>query len=197
VIGNPYDDLVFRLIPNVARGKSLIFVGRLVSDKGIDLLLRALKLLQNDNLFPELTIVGSGPDETELRRLSQDLGLDQQITFVASRSGVPLAEMLNQHRIMVVPSRWAEPFGIVALEAIASGCAVVGSEQGGLKEAIGPCGLTFENGNIAALASQLKRLLADPNSLSDLRQNADQHLAKFKSDAVVAAYLRIMRKLAA
>lgn len=197
VIGNPYDDSIFHPLPNLARDKTLLFVGRLVSDKGSDLLLHALKLLQNDNLFPDLTIIGTGPEENKLRKLSAELAVDRQVTFAGQKSGTALAEILNQHCVLVVPSRWAEPFGIVALEGIACGCIVVGSAKGGLQEAIGPCGLIFENGNVAALAAQLKRVLVDPNSLTGLRRNAGPHLAKFKSEAVAAAYLRIMRKLVA
>jgi glycogen synthase len=197
VIGNPYDDRIFRSVPNLARDKNLVFVGRLVSDKGVDLLLQALKLLQNDNLFLDLTIVGTGPEEENLQRLSAELGLDRQLTFAGQQSGGALAEILNRHRILVVPSRWAEPFGVVALEGIACGCVVLGSEKGGLSEAIGPCGLTFENGNIRALADQLKRLLNDLNLQAKLRDHAAEHLAKFQSDAVVAAHLRLMRKLVA
>ena len=196
VIGNPYDDVTFRLMPNVPRDKTLIFAGRLVSDKGVDLLLRALKLLQDEKLFPDLTIVGSGPEEQVLRRLATELGLDRQVTFVGQKSGAALAEILNRHRIQVVPSRWAEPFGIVALEGMACGCVVVGSEKGGLKEAIGPCGLTFENGDVAGLTAQLKRLLVEPDLESALRRGAAEHLAKFQADQVAAAYLRLMRKLA-
>ena len=195
VIGNPYDESTFRLLPNVARDKSLVFVGRLVSDKGVDLLLRALKLLQNEKLFPDLTIVGAGPEEQNLRKLASELALDRQITFAGQKSGADLAEILNQHRILVVPSRWAEPFGIVALEGIACGCVVVGSQNGGLKEAIGPCGSTFENGDVGALAAQVKQLLMEPPLQMTFQQKAAEHLAKFYSDAVVAAYLRIMRKL--
>jgi glycosyltransferase involved in cell wall biosynthesis len=195
VIGNPYDDRIFRLVPNLARDKNLVFVGRLVSDKGVDLLLQALKLLQNDNLFPDLTIVGSGPEGENVQRLVAELGLDRQLTFAGQKSGAALAEILNRHRILVVPSRWAEPFGVVALEGIACGCIVVGSEKGGLSEAIGPCGLTFENGNIRTLADQLKRLLNDPNLQAKLRDHAAEHLAKFQSDAVAAAHLQLMRKM--
>jgi glycosyltransferase involved in cell wall biosynthesis len=195
VIGNPYDQTTFRLLPSVARDKSLIFVGRLVSDKGVDLLLRALKRLQSENLRPDLTIVGSGPEQQKLQELTRELALDRQVTFAGQKRAAELAEVLNQHQVLVAPSRWAEPFGVVALEGIACGCVVVGSEKGGLKEAIGPCGLTFVNGDTGALASQLKRLLAEPELQSRLRQHADEHLAKFKSDAVVAAYLRIMQKL--
>ena len=197
VIGNPYDDRIFRLMPGVARDKDLVFVGRLVSDKGADLLLRALKLLQNDNLLPDLTIIGTGPEEKKLRQLTTELGLDRQVTFVGQKSGAALAEILNEHCVLVVPSRWAEPFGIVAPEGIACGCVVVGSEKGGLKEAIGPCGVTFENENVPALAGQLKRLLNNPNSQTTLLQKAAEHLAKFQADAVAAAYLRLMRKMVA
>jgi glycosyltransferase involved in cell wall biosynthesis len=197
VIGNPYDETVFRVVPNIPRNKNLVFVGRLVSDKGVDLLLQALKLLQNDNLFPDLTIVGNGPEEENLQRLATELGLDRQLTFAGQKSGAALAEILNLHRILVVPSRWKEPFGIVVLEGIACGCVVVGSEKGGLREAIGPCGLTFENGNIRTLADQLKRLLNDLNLQAKLRDHATEHLARFQSDVIAAAYLRLMRTLVA
>ena len=195
VIGNPYDDRIFRSVRDLARDKNLVFVGRLVSDKGVDLLLQALKLLQNDNLFPDLTIVGSGPEEENLQDLSAQLGLDRQLTFAGQQSGTALAEILNRHRILVVPSRWAEPFGVVALEGIACGCVVVGSEKGGLSEAIGPCGLTFKNGDVRALADQLKRLLNDLNLQTNLRHQAAEHLAKFQAETVAAAYLRLMRKM--
>ena len=197
VIGNPYEDRVFRLMPEITRDKTIVFVGRLVSDKGVDLLLQALKLLQRDGFSPDLTIVGSGPEEGNLRKLSAQLGLDRQVTFAGQQSGNSLAQTLNRHRVLAVPSRWAEPFGIVALEGIACGCVVVGSQNGGLKEAIGPCGLTFENGNVAALASQLQRLINEPDTRATLLQRAPEHLTNFRSEVIAAAYLRIMRKMIA
>jgi glycogen(starch) synthase len=195
VIGNPYDDTVFHSMPDVERENAIVFVGRLVSDKGTDVLLRAVELLSRDGLYPNVTIVGSGPEENTLRRSTAELGLDRQVTFAGQKSGTALAETLNQHRILAVPSRWAEPFGVVALEGIACGCVVVGSQSGGLKEAIGPCGLTFENGNVAALAAQLKRLLEDNQLCGELRQGAAEHLARFQSDPIIAAYLRVMKKM--
>jgi glycosyltransferase involved in cell wall biosynthesis len=197
IVGNPYDDRVFRLMPEIARDKTIVFVGRLVSDKGVDLLLQALKLLQRDGFSPDLTIVGSGPEETRLRKLSADLGLDRQVTFAGQQSGNALAQTLNRHRVLAVPSRWAEPFGVVALEGIACGCVVVGSQDGGLKEAIGPCGLTFKNGKVDELAAQLRRLINEPETRANLLKNAPEHLPKFYSDAIAAAYLRMMRKMIA
>jgi glycosyltransferase involved in cell wall biosynthesis len=195
VIGNPYRDDVFRELPSIARNKALVFVGRLVSDKGLDLLLRALKLLQQKGLNPGLTIIGSGPEESNLRRLASELRLDSQVTFVGHKSGTALAEILNQHRILVVPSRWAEPFGVVALEGIACGCIVVGSENGGLKDAIGPCGRTFPNGNEQALAAALQNCLSE--SVDSLRAAAPAHLARFKAQTVAQAYRDLMQRLIA
>ena len=197
VIGNPYEDRVFRLMPEITRDKTIVFVGRLVSDKGVDLLLQALKLLQRDGFSPDLTIVGSGPEEGNLRKLSAQLGLDRQVTFAGQQSGNSLAQTLNRHRVLAVPSRWAEPFGVVALEGIACGCVVVGSQDGGLKEAIGQCGLTFENGKVDELAAQLRRLINEPETRANLLKNAPEHLPKFQPDVIAAAYLRTMKKMIA
>ena len=194
LIGNPYDDQVFRLHDGVARDRTLVFVGRLVSDKGVDLLLQALKILHADNLKPDLTIIGSGPEEEKLKQFAHNLDLDRQVTFAGQKTGLELAESLNQHKILVVPSRWAEPFGIVALEGIACGCAVVGSSGGGLEEAIGPCGLTFKNGDENGLARCLRTLLLEPDMGVRLRKQAPTHLVKFQADAVAANYLALIKQ---
>jgi glycogen synthase len=194
VIGNPYDDNVFRLLPNVVRDRTIAFLGRLVSDKGADLLLQAMKLLQSEGLMPDLTIIGAGPEEQNLRNLAHEVGLDRQVTFAGEKSDAPLAELLNRHRILVVPSRWAEPFGVVALEGIACGCVIVGSKNGGLKEAIGPCGVLFENGNAHDLADRLKHLLTYPDHEIGLREAALAHLVPFKARAVVATYCELIAK---
>jgi glycosyltransferase involved in cell wall biosynthesis len=193
VIGNPYDETVFRLMPGAIRDKTIVFVGRLVSDKGVDLLLHALEVLKRDGIFPELTIVGSGPEEVNLRKLSAEFGLDGQVTFAGQKAGTALAQILNEHQILAVPSRWAEPFGVVALEGIACGCVIVGSRDGGLKEAIDGCGVTFENGNVTELAAQLKRLVNDSDSRAMLRRNAELHLINFSSNAVASRYLDLLK----
>jgi glycogen(starch) synthase len=196
IIANPYRDDTFRLLPGVKRDRDLVFLGRLVSDKGADLLLRALHRLRQNGMTPNLTIIGTGPEEEVLRSLSAELDLRQQVEFVGGKSGDELATLLNQHRIMVVPSRWAEPFGLVALEGIACGCAIVGSEDGGLKEAMGPCGITFKNGDDAFLAGALERLLRDRELEESLRQAAPAHLSRFKTGTVTRAYLQLIEETA-
>jgi glycosyltransferase involved in cell wall biosynthesis len=190
-VGNPYDDEVFTNSPAGPRPKELIFVGRLVSDKGANLLLEAMAMLDPK---PRLTIAGDGPERQHLEKQAADLELQSRVEFVGSQTSNQLAALLRQHQILVVPSRWREPFGIVALEGIACGCVVVGSAEGGLAEAIGPCGLTFPNGDARALADILARLLADPTECDRLRQNASSHLARFTPRQVATVYLSAMEK---
>jgi glycosyltransferase involved in cell wall biosynthesis len=190
-VGNPYDDKVFTDSPSGPRPKELIFVGRLVSDKGANLLLEAMARLETT---PRLTIAGDGPEREHLEKQAAELGLQARVEFVGSQTSRQLAELMRQHQILVVPSRWREPFGIVALEGIACGCVVVGSAEGGLAEAIGPCGVTFPNGDARALADILARLLTDPAERDHLRQNADAHLARFTPRQVAAVYLSAMEK---
>ena len=194
IIPNPYRDEQFRLIPEIERTKELVFMGRLVSDKGIDLLLQAVANLKAFNLAPRLTIIGSGEEEKALRQQTKALNLDAQVTFVGPKVGNELVTLLNQHHILVVPSRWHEPFGVVALEGIACGCVVVGSEGGGLKDAIGNCGITVPNGDVDALTQALAHLLEYPNEQIQYRNNAPVHLAKHRKEAVARAYLRVLEE---
>jgi glycosyltransferase involved in cell wall biosynthesis len=190
-VGNPYDDKVFNNVPvGLPRPKELIFVGRLVSDKGANLLLEAMALLKSK---PRLTIAGDGPERGPLEKQAADLQLQSHVDFIGTRTSEQLAKLLRQHQILVVPSRWREPFGIVALEGIASGCVVVGSSEGGLAEAIGPCGITFANGDAPALAHALARLLEDPAECDRLRRNAPAHLARFAPRHVAGLYLEAMK----
>ena len=188
LVGNPYNDEVFRNL-QTARTKELIFVGRLVSDKGADLLLEALALL---DARPRLTITGDGPERAHLEKQAADLKLQLQVDFIGNQTSDQLAKILNEHQVLVVPSRWREPFGIVALEGIACGCAVVGSAEGGLAETIGQCGVTFPNGDARALADALARLLGDPVECDRLRRNASTHLARFTPRHVAKIYLEAM-----
>jgi len=195
VIPNPYRDDIFRQMPEIPRNKELIYVGRLVSDKGVDLLIEALARLKDMGATPRLTIIGSGPDELKLRHQAKALNVMDQVDFVGVKAGQALAEHLNAHRIMVIPSRWEEPFGIVAIEGIACGCVVVGSEGGGLKQAINSCGSTFPNGNIQALTQILSDTLSDTNGLVHYQKNAKAHLARHKKDIIARSYLDIFETL--
>ena len=123
-----------------------------------------------------------------MQELAKRLGLDNQVQFRGAQSGPDLASTLNQHQILVVPSKYDEPFGVVALEGIACGCAVIGSNGGGLPEAIGPCGITFPNGDMAALENALDRLLTQPEEREGLIAAGPKHLVQFQPRIVAQRY---------
>jgi glycosyltransferase involved in cell wall biosynthesis len=188
VIPNSYRDDLFQVLPESERTRDLVFLGRLVSDKGADLLIAAMGRLAARGLRPRLTVIGDGPELPALRRQIAALGLASQVELTGTRVGSELVALLNRHRILVVPSRYHEPFGVVALEGIACGCVVLGSMGGGLPEAIGPCGRTFPNGRIEELAAALERLLCHPEELAALRAGAAEHLAAHGSDRIARLY---------
>ena len=106
-----------------------------------------------------------------------------------------LANELARHRFMVVPSRYEEPFGIVALEGLASGCIPVVSRQGGLTDAIGGHGITFPNGDAEALADLLDEALRGVRSASACLAGVEKHLARFRSEAVAERYINVFKKI--
>lgn len=192
IVENSYNSSLFYTVEEIPRNHDLVFLGRLVSDKGVDMLLESLCQLRQKGLTPSLTIIGSGPEKDNLETRTQKLKLTEQVSFAGQKIGKELRESLNAHNIMVVPSLWSEPFGVVALEGIASGCVVVGSEGGGLKDAIGPCGVTFPNGDVNALTETLANLLTHPDKLSLYRANAQSHLARHHPSTVAQSYLNLM-----
>ena len=191
VLGNPYDARTFQRLPGVERTRELLFVGRLVSDKGLDLLLMALGRLRDCGLHPNLTIAGDGPERSQGEKLARELGLGERVKFSGVVQGTELARLMNAHQILVVPSRWAEPFGIVAIESIACGCVVVGSEAGGLKEAIGPCGMSFKNGSVDDLTEVLRLALTQPDLTATWTREAEAHLSRFQAPEIAAKYLAL------
>lgn len=196
VIPNSYDQDCFHQYCDVKQMEDLVFVGRLVSDKGVDCLLRALDLLARQGRRPRLTIIGSGPEEARLRELVLKLGLGVQVHFMGPLRGELLAREIARHRVMVVPSQWEEPFGIVALEGIACGCVVVGTDGGGLPEAIGPCGLLARRGDVVNLASQIERALVDVDGQKAMSTAARDHLGRHTAERVAAAYLTVLGAVA-
>lgn len=196
VIGNPFEAREFDGMRDLPRDRDIVFMGRLVSDKGCNTLLLALAQLASEGLRPTLTIIGDGPEMPALKALSSEQGLDAQVEFVGSlRQG--RGKVVARHRIMAIPSLWAEPFGIVALEGVAVGCALVASSQGGLSYAGGPCGLYFKNGDVSELAAELRKVLTDPVLYAQLVANGPEHLKTFQPEFVAGRYLSLFQSLLA
>lgn len=190
---NPYNSRLFDSYRDKVFecNRDFIYLGRLVEDKGVDILIKALHELRTNGSEYTLTIVGTGSAEEELKKLVSDLELDNQITFSGVLQGEDLAEMVLKHRVGVIPSRWQEPFGIVALEYAALGLRVVGSNVGGLPEAIGPSGLIFSNGNYKQLAGKMQQSI-ESNVWIAKKKKIESHLKQSHPSKVALNYLQIL-----
>lgn len=200
VINNPYRENVFKIIPEIPKTHKFIFVGRLVSDKGAGLAVKAfnqifLKNQLNGNSYLSLTIVGDGPERQSIENLILELGLTKNVILKGSLSGRELVECINQHEMILVPSIWEEPFGLVALEGMACGCLPIVSNGGGLPDAIGNAGLLFERGNLNSLVLCMEKLINDPPLQKQLREAAIEHLKSHTSSFISKRYLDVIENV--
>lgn len=174
VVDNGVDTTMFFPAP-VEPGRErlrIMYVGRVVEDKGPDVLLRALRALDRDDI--ECVVVGSGGFDaaaplTTYERSLRDLAaaVPGPVTFQPFVDRPSLPTLLQSADVFVVPSRWREPSGLTVGEAMATGLPVVASRVGGIPEVVGDAGLLVERDDPDALATALRALVAD----SDLRRD--------------------------
>lgn len=193
VISNFYDH-AFRIIAGIQRTNQLVFVGRMVSDKGADLLLAALKMLKDKGEIYSLTLIGDGPEMPHVLNLITQWGLKDQVTVKGILRGEELVQELNKHKVLVVPSRWDEPFGIVALEGMACGCRVVCSSGGGLPEAVGKLGITFKNNDEGELAICIEQAMDGYDKYNENIGEINYFLQSRTLKAISGAYLDVFTK---
>lgn len=150
------------------RGGYSVFVGRLASEKGLETLLKAWKAL--DGKVP-LKVVGDGPMAAAVQGSeAKDAGVD----WLGHRSAQEVYSLIGEAMFLVFPSECYETFGRVGIEAFAKGTPVIASRLGAMAELVdhGRTGLHFEPGEAGDLVSKIRRLLADPRELSQMRQAA-------------------------
>jgi glycosyltransferase involved in cell wall biosynthesis len=137
----------------------LLYAGRLKKRKGVDILIKALAILKNKNW--NLSIVGDGVEMPGLRELVKKNGLQKKITFYGFQEHVE--NFYRSHDILILPSL-KEEFGLVLLEAMQFGLAVIGSGSGGIPEIIedGIDGLLFESGNSNSLSTVIEYAINNP-----------------------------------
>ena len=151
----------------------LFFVGRLVYEKGVDVLLRALPAVLAVHPQAVLVIAGKGPERDGLEALARHLGVWDRVRFAGHIGDAERNRLFQAADVAVVPSRY-EPFGIVALEAMALGAPLVAAGTGGLAEVVEDrrTGLLFRPGDPQSLAEQLITALALPSLRRELKERA-------------------------
>jgi glycosyltransferase involved in cell wall biosynthesis len=190
------------------------FAGRLVPKKGVDVLLHAMVLLRKRVPEVRLIVAGDGPERIGLERLAAELGIGGAVDFLGHLAQEQAEHALGAAWVQAVPSRWEEPFGLVAAEAMMRGTAVVASESGGLAEQVEPgatgylapagdagagaTGYLAPAGDAGALARALEQVVRDRDLAERMGASArvralaeltiDRHV-----DRVVAAHVACRR----
>lgn len=158
-------DVCKRFVPDptvVRSATGLLYVGRLVREKGIESLVRSMPAVLAACPAATLTVVGGGPLEEDLRTLCGQLGLAAHITFVGALANECLPDYYRRAAITVIPSH-DEGYGLVCVEAMACACPVVASDLPALRGILdnSACGRFFQAGNEVDLADCVLRLLGD------------------------------------
>jgi 1,4-alpha-glucan branching enzyme len=167
--------------PYVRPGERMVlFVGRLVREKGVHVLLDAAPVILKRFPDTKFVIVGKGPMQDELVRQADELGVSDRVVFTGYADDELRNLLLHSADATVFPSLY-EPFGIVALEAMAAGVPVVASAVGGLSDIVhhDHTGLTTFPGDANSIATQVLRLFANPSLTRHLTKTALSNLCQF------------------
>jgi glycogen(starch) synthase len=175
----------------------VLLVGRLVYEKGFHLALDALAPVIRKLGGVRFVVAGTGTAEAELRRQAWRLGLHRKGVFLGWVGDDMLHSLYRVADLCIVPSIY-EPFGLVALEAMASGCLCVVADTGGLREVVpgdGTVGLRFPSRDTAALGAILERVLTDDAERAQLVAEAREHVLRFDWGEVARQTNGVYRKL--
>ncbi len=197
-------DLVHRFVPNpnVTRSANeLIFVGRLVEKKGVPYLLQAITLVRERFPNVHLSIIGDGPLRKELEDLTVGLRIEENISFLGAVTQSELPRLYASTAIVIVPSIVArsgdqEGLGLVTVEAMGCGCAVVASDLLAIRDVVipGENGLLAEPANSKSIAEKIIYLLEDETRLKRLQTVARASvLEKFDWEFVANNYRHLLQ----
>lgn len=163
------------------------YVGRLVEEKGVEILLHAASKLVGPW---SMQILGDGPDRKRLEQVAQWLGIAPRVTFDQKMPSSHLPHYFSGLDVLVLPSisrpNWKEQFGRVLIEAMACNVITIGARTGAIPEVIGEAGLTFAEGNVEELQTHLQQLLDDTQYREDLRQKGRQRVTEHYTQAAIA-----------
>lgn len=186
--------------PPAASPPRLLCIGRLVPEKGVDVAVEAFGAVRER--FPDATLVvaGDGTERPALERLVQELGLGDAVTFTGWVPPDAVPRLMAEASLVLVPSRWQEPFGLVGVEASLQGRPVLACAVGGLREAVedGVSGRHVPPDDPAAFAAAAIDMLSDPVALAALGASGRERAHRlFSMEANVEALDRLYRRLAA
>ena len=169
IIINPYFTDVDSITPCYNFQDYCLFVGRLTFEKGVDILLKAIK-----NIDTKLLIVGDGPAREWMEDFVEKHSLKNVKFTGLIKSKGTLYEYIRNSMFTIIPSNWFEVFPLIALDSFCLGKPVVGSDSGGIPEIVNhkENGLIFHRGDTAALRDAIEYLLSNKNLIIEYGKNA-------------------------
>jgi len=192
-------DGVEPLPPRVDNGSEPMefgYVGRLVAEKGLPLLVEAAQHLAGGGKPFRLTFVGDGPQRARLQELVQQSGLGNHIRFTGSLRGDALDSATSRISVLIMPSIWEESAGLAAIEQMMRGRMVIAADIGGLTEIVGDAGLKFALGDSRGLAAAMARVIDDPSLVTSLGSSARSRAMKlFRLDGMIRPHVALYRGL--
>jgi glycosyltransferase involved in cell wall biosynthesis len=177
---------------------TIAFAGRLVQQKGTDVLLRAFARVVAHVPEARLLLAGDGPERKALQELSATLGVSARVCMLGHLSRPEMERHLASAWVQAVPSRFAEAFGLVAIEAMMRGTAVVASAADGLREIVkdGQTGMLVPPGDVDAFAEALLVLLQD-RELAERVGKAGRKVAleRFREETYLDRFIQVYQTL--
>jgi glycosyltransferase involved in cell wall biosynthesis len=175
-------------VPRVPHaGLAIAFLGRLVPERGLDLLFRACVGLAGKWT---LTVIGTGPSQEELEALAERLGISARISWLGALPREAVDELWPRFDCVALPARttqrWVATVGRAALHAMANGVVVVGSDSGALPEIVGEAGRIVPEEDVPALAAALQQLYADRAECERLGAAGRRRIMEEFSDGAIA-----------
>jgi glycogen(starch) synthase len=183
-------------VPRSSGPPHIIFQGRLVTTKGLPVLLEAANILRSEHREFEVLVIGDGPERTALQELAERLKLTSRVRFLGRLGTTELDSMMAQASVVVVPSLGGEVFGLVLAENMLRGVPIIASDLGCFVEVLGDAGLTFRAGDANNLASQIASLLDDSALATRLGGRARQRIFDvYPRRDMIDAHARLYRRM--
>jgi glycosyltransferase involved in cell wall biosynthesis len=176
----------------------IAYAGRLSYEKGVDTLLRAFANVLRTVPAARLWIAGSGPERDKLETLANEVGVAQETEFLGALPFEEMDRLFERAWVQVVPSLWDEPFGMVAIEGLMRGTAVVASRSGGPGEIVddGQSGILFTPGDVRELTEALTRLIQDKALCESMGQRAHAIATdRYSMDSLLISMENLYQKL--
>src|SRR6202795_1930005 len=177
-----------------SRKLRIAYVGRLVPEKGIPVLLEAGKILKSEGHDFEIRIIGDGSERSKLEEFIQREKLEPFISITGFLTGDAFARVLRDVSVVVMPSTWEETAGLAAIEQMMRGRLVIAADIGGLAEALGDAGLKFAPGDAVSLADCLRTVIENPALIGSYGEKArSRALRLFQRSKMLTEHSRIYR----